>query len=116
MNFKFYCRLAGSGKRIYDAPMAPSLTPIIRRIDGDLAGLDPNFVGVMELGLKSCCIKAATMHARHNQMVACGDCKQVLKFFREARPMNNYLKFCATSRRRVTTGLVGDYFVVAFSF
>jgi hypothetical protein len=44
------------------------------------------------------------------------DGKQVLKFFREARPMQNYLKFCATSRRQVSTGLVGDYFVVAFSF
>lgn len=53
--------------------------------------------------------------ARTNQMVACGDCKQVLKFFREARPMQNYLKFCASSHRKVTTGLAGDYLVVAFS-
>lgn len=49
-------------------------------------------------------------------MVACGDCKQVLKFFREARSLQNYLKFCKTNQRVVRMGMVGDYFVVGFSF
>jgi hypothetical protein len=66
--------------------------------------------------LASCCVRSARAFARFNQMVACGDCKQVLKFFREARPLQNYLKFCQTSQRPVRTGMVGDYFVVGFSF
>lgn len=80
------------------------------------AGFNTGFNAGFNAGLKKCCVKSTNLHARHNQMVACSDCKQVLKFFREARPMQNYLKFCATSRRQVTTGLVGDYLVVAFSF
>ena len=79
-------------------------------------GMDTVLNTGFNAGLKACCVKSTNLHARHNQMVACSDCKQVLKFFREARPMQNYLKFCATSRRQVSTGLVGDYFVVAFSF
>ena len=88
----------------------------ILRIPGEFSGLDHQIGTGMDAGLKNCCVKSTNLHARHNQMVACSDCKQVLKFFREARPMQNYLKFCATSRRQVTTGLVGDYLVVAFSF
>lgn len=101
----------------------PQHTKILR-IPGEFAGLDHE-IGVggdtglntgFNTGLKKCCVKSTDLHARHNHMVACSDCKQVLKFFREVRPMQNYLKFCATSRRQVSTGLVGDYFVVAFSF
>ena len=105
----------------------PQHTKILR-IPGEFSGIDHEVGAGMDAGLiagssagfnsglKACCVKSTDVHARHNQMVACSDCKQVLKFFREARPMQNYLKFCATSRRQVSTGLVGDYFVVAFSF
>jgi hypothetical protein len=67
-------------------------------------------------GLQSCCVHAAKLHARHNQMIACSECKQVLKFFREVTPLRNYLKFCESNRRPVSVGKVDGYFVVAFSF
>lgn len=65
--------------------------------------------------LLNCCISSATRHGPFNTMLACGDCKKVLKVFRETGALKNYLKFCASTQRRVTTGVVGDYLVVAFS-
>lgn len=65
--------------------------------------------------LLNCCIRSATRHGPFNTMLACGDCKKVLKVFRETGALKKYLKFCASSERQVTTGVVGDYLVVAFS-
>lgn len=65
--------------------------------------------------LLDCCVRSATRHGPFNTMLACGDCKNVLKVFRETGALQKYLKFCASTERKVITGVAGDYLVVAFS-
>jgi hypothetical protein len=101
MEVMSYFKQKSLGQFSHGSPNLPSLP--IGQIPGDQC-------------LESCCVAAARAYAKCNQMVACADCKQILKFFREARPLHNYLKFCESNRRTVRTGLVGDYFVVGFSF
>jgi hypothetical protein len=65
--------------------------------------------------LQQCCVKTIHVHARHNRMMVCSECKQVIKCFTEEQPLRNYLRFCASRARKVTTGTIDGMQIVAYS-
>jgi len=65
--------------------------------------------------LSDCCVRTIQIHSRHNHMMVCSECKQVLKTFRDEQPMKNYLRFCASRARKVITSRIDGLAVVAYS-
>jgi len=65
--------------------------------------------------LPHCCERTVLAHAKHNEMMVCNDCKQIIKCFKEDRPLRAYLKFCETRHRKVVTSMLGEYRVVTFA-
>jgi hypothetical protein len=61
-----------------------------------------------------CCVNTIHLHARHNPMMVCSECKQIIKCFADERSFQNYLTFCRSRRRPVLTGRVEGLFTVVF--
>ena len=76
---------------------------------------NPMPVAAPQTDLAACCVRTIHIHSRHNRMMVCSDCKQVIKCFTEEQPLRNYLRFCASRARKVTTGTVEGMSIVAYS-
>ena len=64
--------------------------------------------------LNSCCMTTIRQHALYNPMMVCNTCKQIVKCFNDERSFNNYVTFCHSRRRPVSTGTVDTYSAVTF--
>ena len=67
-----------------------------------------------EGGLPACCLATMRLHAAHNPMMMCPECKQVIKTFGDERAYRNYLTFCKTGHRKVFTTRVDGKFVITY--
>jgi hypothetical protein len=65
--------------------------------------------------LSRCCENTVQLHAKHNQMMVCNECKQIIKCFKEEKPLRAYLKFCESRHRKISTSVVGVWKVVTFA-
>jgi hypothetical protein len=64
--------------------------------------------------IPGCCVVTIHQHARHNPMMVCSECKQIIKCFQDERAFANYLTFCKSRRRPVLTGRVESLYTVVF--
>ena len=65
--------------------------------------------------LTACCENTVQLHAKHNEMMVCNECKQIIKCFKEEKPLRAYLKFCESRHRKISTSIVGVWKVVTFA-
>lgn len=61
-----------------------------------------------------CCQATIADHVKHNPMMVCSECKQIIKCFPDIRAYKNFLTFCESRRRAVTVGQVAGYHTVIF--
>lgn len=64
--------------------------------------------------LLACCAKTLAIHASHNPMMVCPECKQIVKCFNDDKAYRNYLRFCESRHRKVFTAKHHGMFVVVF--
>jgi hypothetical protein len=65
--------------------------------------------------MSACCENTVQLHAKHNEMMVCNECKQIIKCFREEKPLRAYLKFCESRHRKISTSVFGVWKVVTFA-
>ncbi len=68
----------------------------------------------MSQDLNACCADTIRQHVKFNPMMVCAECKNIIKCFADERAYQNYLTFCRSRKRPVTTGVVEEYYTVAF--
>lgn len=68
----------------------------------------------MSSDLSPCCESTIRQHVKFNPMMVCAECKNIIKCFSEERAYQNYLTFCKSRKRPVVTGMVEEYYTVAF--
>ncbi len=68
----------------------------------------------MTTELSACCAATIRQHVKFNAMMVCSDCKNIIKCFDDERAYQNYLTFCRSRKRPVLTGVVENYYTVAF--
>ncbi len=61
-----------------------------------------------------CCREMVDKLAHINPMMVCGECKQIIKTFRDDRAYRNYIKFCNSRNRTYTTGFYSNQWLVIF--
>ena len=61
-----------------------------------------------------CCVATIGDHVKHNPMMVCSGCKQIIKCFKDFQPYKNFLTFCESRRRAVTIGQVSGYHTIIF--
>lgn len=69
---------------------------------------------VVELNLQECCVHTVTLHAAHNPMMMCPECKQIIKCFRDEKTFRNYVKFCKSRHRKITIARHEDMHIVLY--
>lgn len=88
---------------------------------GDMSSrvADDKFSSLMDdsalLKLSPCCRKTVKSHVAHNPMMVCGDCKMMIKCFGDEKSFNNYVTFCRSRGRRITTVLDSGFYFVMFN-
>jgi hypothetical protein len=80
----------------------------------DTPGLAATEVVAETCAVSRCCVETIGHHVRHNPMMVCAECKQIIKCFSEESPYRNFLTFCRSRRRPVTVGKVAGYHTVVF--
>lgn len=68
----------------------------------------------MSQDLNACCADTIRQHVKFNPMMVCSECKNIIKCFADERAYQNYLTFCKSRKRPILTGVVEEYYTVAF--
>jgi hypothetical protein len=89
----------GDGAALIEAPPAASLLPAAQQLPDNIP---------------ACCVATIRKHVRHNPMMVCAECKNIIKCFDEERAYQNYVKFCQSRRRPILIGRIDEYMTVAF--
>lgn len=69
---------------------------------------------VIEIHLQGCCIQTVKLHAAHNPMMMCPECKQIVKCFRDEKTFRNYVKFCKSRHRKISIARHDDMQIVLY--
>ncbi len=64
--------------------------------------------------IKPCCRETMKLHADFNAMMVCPTCKKMIKCFSDDKAFHNYLKFCKTRHKEITTHQSGNNCVIIF--
>lgn len=67
------------------------------------------------LGIQSCCRHTIEKLVTNNPMMVCPECKQLIKCYQDEKQFLNYVKFCGSRNRPVTTGKVLGFYTVVFN-
>lgn len=65
--------------------------------------------------IEACCIKTIEELVINNPMMVCTECKQLIKCYRDGADFLNYIKFCESRKRPVTTGKVLNFYTIVFN-
>ena len=69
---------------------------------------------VVEVALTNCCEETVRMHAAHNPMMVCPNCKQFIKCFTDDKSCRNYIKFCKSRHRKLSIARYGAMQIVMY--
>jgi hypothetical protein len=67
------------------------------------------------LSLQPCCRQTVRSHVTHNPMMACPDCKIMIKCFSDEKSFNNYVTFCRSRGRRVKTASDSGFYFAMYN-
>lgn len=62
----------------------------------------------------SCCAGAVDEHAEMNPIMVCGECRFIIKCFRQERPFKNFLHFCHSKQRKVVASKYKGFFIATY--
>lgn len=65
--------------------------------------------------IKPCCQGTIDLHSARNPMMGCAVCQQIIKWFDTRDEFDNYLLFCRSRNRSITTGYYAGKYVVIFN-
>ena len=61
-----------------------------------------------------CCKDTIRKHVDFNPMMACPECRSLIKAFKDKKSFENYIKFCHSRKREILQDEVDGNFVVSY--